>query len=98
MYIIHKTPDFNNWLSKLKDIRGKAKILTRIKRAELGNLGDHHGVGDSVSEMVVDFGPGYRIYFTKRKTTIILLLIGGDKGSQTHDIKKAKQLAQEIGV
>ena len=97
MYIIHKTDEFNVWLLNLKDSRAKAKIITRAKRAELGNLGDHHGVGDGVSEMVINFGPGYRVYFTRRKMVIIYLLIGGDKGSQTQDIKKAKQLAQEIG-
>jgi putative addiction module killer protein len=97
MYLIQKTEQFADWVSKLKDSRGKLKIIARTKRAELGNFGDHHGVGDGVAEMRIDYGPGYRIYFTKRKMTIVILLIGGDKGSQVQDVKKAKQLAKEIG-
>ena len=98
MYIIQKTEYFENWLIKLNDSRAKAKILVRLKRAELGNLGDHKSVGDGVFEMRIDYGPGYRLYFARSGGVVIILLIGGDKSSQVKDIKKAKQIAIEIGV
>jgi putative addiction module killer protein len=72
--------------------------LVRLKRAELGNLGDHKSVGDGVFEMRIDYGPGYRLYFARSGGVVIILLIGGDKSSQVKDIKKAKQIAIEIGV
>jgi putative addiction module killer protein len=98
MFIIQKTEYFENWLIKLKDVRAKAKILARLKRAELGNLGDHKSIGDGVFEMRIDFGPGYRLYFSRIKGVVIILLIGGDKSSQSRDISKAKQIAKEIGA
>jgi putative addiction module killer protein len=98
MFIIQKTEYFNDWIEKLKDTTWKAKILARIKRAELGNLGDHKSLGERVFEMRINFGPGYRLYFSKVKGVIIILLSGGDKSSQLKDIKKAKQIAIEIGV
>ena len=98
MYIIQKTDAFDQWLLDLKDIRGKAKILTRLKRAELGNLGDHKSVGDGVSEMRIDFGPGYRLYFSKRNNVLILILMGGDKSSQVGDINRSKQILNECGA
>lgn len=98
MYIIQKTECFNAWLIRLNDIRAKGKILARLKRAELGNLGDHKSVGEGVFEMRVNYGPGYRLYFTRSKGVVIILLIGGDKSSQSKDIKKAKKIAKEIGV
>lgn len=98
MYLIQKTDYFENWFVRLKDIRGKAKILTRLKRTELGNLGDHKSVGNGVFEMRIDYGPGYRLYFARSNKIIVILLIGGDKSSQSKDIKKAKQIAVEIGV
>ena len=97
MYLIKKTEHFEQWFRKLKDIRAKGLILARIKKAELGNLGNHKFVGKKVAEMVQDYGPGYRIYFTKIEGVTILLLLGGDKSSQTKDIKKAQKLAAEIG-
>jgi putative addiction module killer protein len=98
MFIIHKTEYFDHWLLRLNDIRAKAKILARLKRAELGNLGDHKNVGDGVFEMRIDYGPGYRVYFARSKGIVIILLFGGDKSSQSKDISKAKQIAIEIGV
>jgi putative addiction module killer protein len=98
MFIIQKTDFFEHWFLKLNDVRAKGKILARIKRAELGNLGDHKNVGGNVFEMRIDYGPGYRIYFARIKGTIILLLLGGDKASQSKDIKKAQQIVLDIGV
>lgn len=84
--------------AKAKDVKVKARILIRLKRAELGNLGDHKNIGDGVFEMRIDYGPGYRVYFVKSKGIIIILLSGGDKSSQLKDIIKAKQIASEIGA
>jgi putative addiction module killer protein len=98
MFIIQKTEQFDHWILKLKDIKAKGKILARIKKAEIGNLGDHKNVGCDLSEMRIDYGLGYRIYFCRLKGTIILLLWGGDKSSQSRDIKKAQQIAFNIGV
>ena len=97
MYIIQKTDYFDKWLKKLKDIRAKAKILTRLKNAELGNLGDYKSLGGGISEMKIDYGPGYRLYFTISQRTIIILLIGGDKSTQAKDIKRARKILLEIG-
>lgn len=97
MYIILKTEYFDKWILKLKDIRAKAKILTRLKKVELGNLGNYKSIGGKISEMRIDYGPGYRIYFTISKRTIIVLLTGGDKSSQSVDIKKARKILSEIG-
>lgn len=97
MYTIQKTDQFEKWFRKLKDIRAKARILVRIKKAEMGNLGDHRPVGQKISEMKIDYGPGYRLYFTKKKDVIILLLTGGDKSSQSRDIEKAQKILVEIG-
>ena len=97
MYKIQKTDTFDKWLRKLRDVRAKGLILARMKRAELGNLGNHKAVGKRVSEMKIDYGPGYRVYFTRVQEVIILLLVGGDKSTQTRDIKKAQKLAETIG-
>ena len=79
-------------------MKAKAHVLKRITRMELGNFGDHKSVGGNVSEVRIDYGPGYRIYYTNIKGTIILLLIGGDKSSQKKDIEKAKGLVKEYEV
>ena len=96
MYIVLRSDEFDKWLVKLKDAKGKARIVTRIKSAELGNLGDVKPIGEGVSEMRVHFGPGYRLYFTRRGQALIFLLVGGDKSSQSRDIQKAKALAKTI--
>jgi putative addiction module killer protein len=95
--IIKKTDIFDRWLAKLKDAYGKARILARLKRVELGNLGDHKSVGRGVFEFRIDCGPGYRIYFARRHDIIIILLIGGDKSTQQKDLEKAHQILIEIG-
>lgn len=79
----------------MRDQRGKAKILIRIDRLARGNPGDAEPVGQGVSELRVNYGPGYRVYFTERGTALVLLLCGGDKRSQPKDIAKAKRLAAE---
>lgn len=79
------------WIDSMKDKMGKAKIFTRIGRAENGNLGDHSSVGDGVFELRIDFGPGYRVYFGLEGSELIVLLVVGDKSSQTKDISKAKE-------
>jgi putative addiction module killer protein len=86
---------FTVWLDKLKDKRAAARIVTRIRRMEVGNAGDVRSVGEGVSEIRVDYGPGYRIYFTRRGRTLIILLCGGDKKSQHKDIALAKRMAKE---
>lgn len=92
MFLIEKTDEFDKWFRKLKDIKAKAKILLRLQRAEAGNLGDSASVGEGIEEIRIHFGPGYRIYFKRHQTQLILLLIGGDKSTQEEDIKKARKL------
>lgn len=88
---------FAEWLDALKDTIGKARVIARLRAAEHGNFGDSEFVGSSVYEMRIHYGPGYRIYFTRRDEVIYLLLIGGDKSTQKRDIKRAIQMAQSIG-
>jgi putative addiction module killer protein len=95
MMEIRETQEFSNWLRALRDQRGKAKILVRIDRLALGNPGDVEPVGEGVSELRIDFGPGYRVYFAKRGATLLLLLCGGDKKTQAKDIARAKRLAAD---
>jgi putative addiction module killer protein len=96
MLEIRRTDEFAKWLKKLKDANAKARINLRIRRVLLtGNLGDYKPVGEGVSEIRIDYGPGYRVYFGRRGNEIILLLIGGDKSTQQRDIAKAKQLNKE---
>lgn len=96
MYTVLHSDKFDKWLMKLKDVRGRARIVARLRSVELGNLGDVKSVGDGVSEMRFHFSPGYRIYFTRRGDVVILLLVGGDKSSQKQDIKRAKALADSV--
>lgn len=96
MYTVLRSDEFDKWLAQLKDAKGKARIVARIRSAELGNLGDVKPVGEGVSEMRIHFGPGYRLYFTQRGRLLILLLLGGDKSSQSRDIQKAKALARTV--
>lgn len=94
MYILESTDIFNIWFAKLRDNRAKAKILTKLKKIELGKLGDYKFVGKGVSEFRITYGPGYR--YTLKGNSIILLLIGGDKSTQSKDIKKAQQLLSKL--
>ena len=95
MYEIKSTQIFSKWLSKLKDIRGKVSIARRIERMENGNFGDVKSINSNISELRITTGPAYRVYFTKIEDTIIILLVGGDKSTQSKDIKKAKELLEE---
>ena len=97
MFTVKRIEEFQKRLSSLKDIRAFALIAKRLTRIELGNLGDFKPVGEKIFELRVDYGPGYRVYYTKRNHEIILLLIGGDKSTQKKDIEKAKSLAIEYG-
>ena len=86
---------FTAWLDNVKDERAAARIVTRIRRMEIGNAGDVRSVGEGVSEIRIDYGPGYRVYFTRRGRTLVILLCGGDKKSQRKDIALAKRMAKE---
>ena len=96
MLEVRQTEAYFTWFSKLKDLNARSRILARLRRLELGNPGDVKAVGEGVSELRVDCGPGYRIYFVKRGSTIVILLCGGDKFSQPEDIKTAKKMAAEL--
>lgn len=96
MYQLQRTDVFSKWLAALRDNRAKARILARMDAARLGNLGDSKAVGGGVSEMRVDVGAGYRVYFIRRQAFIILLLCGGDKTTQPKDISRAKAMAREL--
>ena len=95
IYKILETENFSNWLTNLKDIQGKVSILRRIKRLHVGNFGDFKYLENSIYELRIKTGPGYRVYYTKKDEKIILLLIGGDKSTQQKDIKKAKTILKE---
>jgi putative addiction module killer protein len=94
-YQIEQTEIFEAWHLGLRDLRARFAISRRIDRAAFGLLGDVEPVGEGVSEMKIDVGPGYRLYFTMRGRTVIFLLCGGDKRTQDTDIKRAKKLAKE---
>ncbi|MDA3934636.1 MAG: type II toxin-antitoxin system RelE/ParE family toxin [Gammaproteobacteria bacterium] len=96
MIEVRKTADFADWLDQLQDARAKARILIRLRRLGLGNIGDWKPVRDGISELRLDYGPGYRIYFTRRGKTVIILLAGGTKKSQSRDIRRAISLATEL--
>ncbi|HEX8669589.1 MAG TPA: type II toxin-antitoxin system RelE/ParE family toxin [Allosphingosinicella sp.] len=92
-----ETEAFAQWMKRLRDPLGRRAILRRIARiVSTDNFGDHAGVGDGVSELRVDVGPGYRVYYTIREGAVVLLLCGGDKDSQERDIRKAKEMAAEL--
>jgi putative addiction module killer protein len=96
MIEIRKTDIFAKWIDNLSDIRARARILVRIERIAAGNPGDVKPVGEGVSELRIDYGPGYRIYYKKVDQSIIILLAGGDKRSQNQDIKTALRLAKNL--
>ena len=94
MIEIRQTDVYAQWLEKLRDRQAKARIAIRIRRLSLGNPGDVRPVGGGVSELRIDYGPGYRVYFLKQGATLVVLLAGGDKSSQAADIAKARNLAR----
>lgn len=95
MIEVRQTTVFRDWLAGLRDRTAIQRINVRIRRVSLGNFGDVEPVGEGVSELRVNYGPGYRVYFKRRGETIVLLLCGGDKSSQSRDIKLAKAMAKE---
>ncbi len=96
MIEVRQTTVFGLWLRKLRDQRAKARIAARIRRAAFGNIGDVRPVGAGISEMRIDYGPGYRVYFVERGNRLIVLLCGGDKSTQDRDIERAKAIAREL--
>ena len=93
MVQVRQTERFVRWLEDLRDLRGRAKVLARIERLISGNPGDAKPVGAGVCELRINYGPGYRVYYLQKGTTLIILLAGGDKSSQAKDIQAALQLA-----
>ena len=96
MVEIRKTENFAKWVDRLKDIRARARILVRIERLAAGNPGDSKSVGEGVSELRIDYGPGYRVYYKKQGSALIILLAGGDKRTQSKDINTALGLAKNL--
>jgi putative addiction module killer protein len=97
VYTVRLTEEFQAWLDDLADKRAQVRIAARLRQAEAGNLGDWASVGGEVSEMRVHVGPGYRLYFTRRGGVLVIMLAGGDKASQSRDIRRAQRIAAELG-
>jgi putative addiction module killer protein len=93
---VEKTDEYREWLDGLKDRAGRARILVRVDRLVDGNPGQHRDLADGVSELKIDVGPGYRVYYTQRGTRLLLLLVGGDKSTQQKDIATAIKLAKDF--
>lgn len=96
MIEIRKTEGFARWVDGLRDLRARARVQVRIERLASGNRGDARTVGEGVSELRIDYGPGYRVYFTNRGATVVILLVGGDKRTQAADIRAAIRLARDL--
>jgi putative addiction module killer protein len=94
MFEIQQTGAFTAWFDRLRDIRAQARITARLRRLSTGHLGDVKPIGDSISELRIDYGPGYRIYFMQKGKTIVLLICGDDKSTQVREIRRAKELAK----
>lgn len=96
MKIIYITNTFDRWLADLRDRQAQRRIYARIKRAEMGNFGDSAPVGEGISEMRIHYGPGYRVYFAQRGVEVVILLAGGDKSTQSKDIKTAIEMSRQL--
>ena len=96
MNTVVRTAEFDSWLATLKDLRGKARIIDRIRSAERGNFGNRASIGGGVSEMRIHFGPGYRIYFCRTVDADCVLLCGGTKRGQRRDIVRARAMAAHV--
>ncbi|MBR2124507.1 MAG: type II toxin-antitoxin system RelE/ParE family toxin [Acetobacter sp.] len=94
-YTIEQTDTFEQWFDDLRDKNARSRITKRLRRVEEGNFGDHKNLGGGISELRFKNGPGYRLYYTERKGIIVILLVGGDKSTQSRDIEKARELAKE---
>ena len=95
MLELRQTSVFRTWWTKLRDARARATVAARLNRLAYGLAGDVAPVGEGISELRIHYGPGYRVYFQQRGTTLVILLCGGDKGSQARDIEAAKRLARD---
>ena len=96
MYVLRQTQAFQDWLDALKDVRARVRIVARLRHAEAGNLGDWKPLVGKLSEMRVDVGPGYRLYFTRMGQVLIVMLAGGNKSTQARDIKRAQQMLDQL--
>lgn len=96
MKSIQTTDVFDHWYDGLRDRQGRARIAARLRRVELGNFGDVKPVGSGVSELRIDYGPGYRVYLTQRGLEVVILLAGGDKRTQSKDIEAAIEMAKRL--
>jgi putative addiction module killer protein len=96
MIAVRQTETFSKWLRELRDRQARARIQTRIDRLQLGLAGDVRPVGEGVSELRIDYGPGYRVYFVQRGRKLVILLAGGDKRTQDRDITTAIELARDL--
>lgn len=97
MFIIRETEEFRAWLEALRDQRAQVRIVARLRYAEAGNLGDWGPIEGDVSELRIDYGPGYRLYFTRRGRVLVVILCGGDKSTQKRDIRRALRISSELG-
>lgn len=95
MIEVRRTEEFSKWLRTLRDRAAKARVETRIRRVELGSLGDAKFFG-GIGELRINYGPGYRVYFVQRGNVVVILLCGGDKSSQSRDIERAHEMAKEV--
>jgi putative addiction module killer protein len=93
---VRQTARYERWFTGLRDSRARARIQARVRRLSTGNFGDVKPVGEGVSELRIDYGPGYRVYFVQRGATLVVLLAGGDKRTQDRDIATARALAREL--
>ena len=96
MIEVRKTEVYAKWLDSLRDARARARVLVRVERLAAGNPGDVRPVGEGVSELRIDYGPGYQVYFKKQGRTIVILLAGGDKRTQSQDVETALRLARNL--
>ena len=96
MKSLQTTDVFDHWYDGLRDRQGRARIAARLRRVELGNFGDVRPVGSGVSELRIDYGPGYRVYLTQRGLEVVILLAGGDKRTQSKDIEAAIEMAKQL--
>jgi putative addiction module killer protein len=97
MIVVKRTKVYNRWFNKLKDLRARSKINSRLYQIKNGNFGDFKSVSDGIFEIRIHYGPGYRIYYMREGEEVIILLVGGDKSTQQKDIEKAKELKNAKG-
>ena len=98
MISVRQTEAYDEWFAKVRDSRLRSTILARITRVRIGNFGDTKYLRDGVSELRIDLGPGYRLYFTRRGDTVVILLVGGEKSTQERDIRRAIEMAESLDI